>query len=75
MAVTLSGINLTCRDFVLAACINPVSIALSSKTLIWSSSVLCRRPRDGDIPLVIPQPVRLASVYMVMSGFDKLLIW
>ena len=27
------------------------------------------------MPLVIPQPVRLASVYMVMSGFEMLLIW
>ena len=53
----------------------PISIALSSKTLIWSSSVLCQRPLDGVIPLVIPQPVRLASVCMVMSGIGMLLIW
>ena len=56
-------------DFVLTVCINPVSIASSSKTLIWSSPALCQRLQDGDIPLAIPQPVNLASVYMVMSGF------
>ena len=49
---------------------------MSSKT-IWSSSALCWRPRDGNIPLVIHQSVRLASasVCMVMSGFGMLLTW
>ena len=28
-----------------------------------------------DIPLVVPQPVRLGSLCMVMSGFEVLLIW
>ena len=47
---------------------------MSSKT-IWSSSALCWRPRDGNISLVIPQSVGLASasVCMVMSGFEMLL--
>ena len=49
-------------------------MALSSKTLICSSSALCQRPLDGDIPLIIPQPARLASVCMIMSGIWMLLI-
>ena len=51
----------------------PISIALSSKTLKWSSSAICQRPRDGDILLVISQTARLAFVCMVMAGFGMLL--
>ena len=49
---------------------------MSSKTISYSSA-LRRFPRDGNIPLVVPQSVRLASasVCMVMSGFGMLLTW
>ena len=42
---------------------------------MWSNSALCQSPLDGDILSVIPQPVRLASVYMVMSGLGMLILW
>ena len=42
---------------------------------MWSNSALCQSPLDGDIPSVIPQPVRPASVYMVMLGLGMLILW
>ena len=77
MAFTLSKIILTCKELLSLQYVQIHGLtAVSSKT-ICSSSALCWRPRNGNIPLVIHQSVRLASasVCMVMSGFGMLLTW
>ena len=40
-----------------------------------SNPALFQSLLDGDIPSVMPQPVRLASVYLVMSGLGMLTWW
>ena len=63
------------KDFVFTVSINTYHYCFDFQNIKWSSSVLCQRPLDGVIPLVIPQPVRLATVCMVMSGIGMLLTW